>query len=419
MSAAGAARTARQSPSTPPADPALTGMRTLMDVGEMAVRLAGDLKAGQALEAVRIYRVDYRPGRHVGVHYHVSIAGRRHDVLATAAAERDLAAEAVSPAARALAEAVRERCPVRQPVRFDGDARVLVEWFPLDLRLPVLALEDAELRARLARAGATGLDRGGERRLLGYVPGRRATLRLGGHVVKAYARGDEHEAAATGLRTLADTPGVATAPFVASLPDLRMTVQGALAGDKVTRQRAPDLFESVGRLMRALHGRSGDVLQEAPAPVQLGYADDKAAVVARVAPHLAARVGRLIERLEATRPGAEALVTSHGDFDPSQLLEVGGGIALLDLDKACTAAPAVDAACFAAGMARARDGDIVGPARRALAGLEAGYGDAFPDADWYLATTLLRRSEALFRRLRPGWAEAMEAMVDGAAEVAP
>jgi len=419
MTATSAARAARRPAATPPVDPALPAMGTLLDADEMAVRLASDLKPGMALERVRIHRVDYRPGRHLGVHYRSSISGRRHDVLATAAVERDLAAEAVSPEARALAEGVRERCPVRHPVRFDADARILVEWFPLDLRLPVLALGDDELSKRLALAVATGLDRGGGRQLLGYVPGRRATLRIGGHVVKAYARADEHERAATGLRTLAGTPGVATAPFVASLPDLRITVQGALAGDEVTRERAPGLFEEAGRLLRALHRRTADALEDAPAAVQLGYAADKAAVVARVVPRLSGRVDRLVERLDATRPADEALVTSHGDFDPSQLLEVAGGIALLDLDKACTAAPAVDAACFAAGMTRPRDGETAGPARRALAGLERGYGAKFPDADWYLATTLLRRSEALFRRLRPGWEAAMEAMVDAACEVAP
>src|SRR5207248_160901 len=76
-------------------------------------------------------------------------------------ADRDLARVATRAAHVDLARRVDGRSPSPTPLWYDPELEVLVQWFPLDLRLPALA-------------DVPDLDRA---EVLGYAPGRRAVLR--------------------------------------------------------------------------------------------------------------------------------------------------------------------------------------------------------------------------------------------------
>ena len=96
----------------------------------------------------------------------------------------------------------------------------------------------------------------------------------------------------------------------------------------------------------------------------------------RIVPELRSRVERLLDELEQTMPEPGAMVTAHGDFHARQLLDLGGGLAIVDFDRICVAPPALDLAGYAAHLIY---GDAAGPragdARRSTALVE-GYGAA-------------------------------------------
>jgi aminoglycoside phosphotransferase (APT) family kinase protein len=138
-------------------------------------------------------------------------------------------------------------------------------------------------------------------------------------------------------------------------------------------------------------------------------------MVTAIAPHLRARVERLVRRLGESFPAGARLVPSHGDFHEGQLLCGRDGAAVIDFDEMTAAPQALDLATYAAHQLWGEEGELAA-ARAVLEELAEGYGERPEGLDWYLAALILRRSSHPFRRMRPDWPERVEAMVNAAEE---
>jgi Ser/Thr protein kinase RdoA (MazF antagonist) len=240
-----------------------------------------------------------------------------------------------------------------------------------------------------------------------YKPRARAVLRWGPHVLKAYGRRGDFDAAVTGLRAAHPLP---TAAFEAALPDLRLTMQRALAGElpATARAVAGEAGEAVAALQQAQLR-----LPAAPPERQLASALHKARLIRAVAPELEPLVAPLVRRLERALPAADTLKPAHGDFHADQILVGRDRLAIIDFDSLCLAPPALDLATFAADVVRGRPTDAES-LQDVLEPLLAGYGTRPEALEWHLAAAILTRAAHPFHRQVPGWRERMEAMVSTA-----
>lgn len=402
----------RDGRSLPPADLAVPQLPGLLSPGAMASVLERSLRGGTMIEDLRVTLVDYQPGGGATVAYDVAIAGARH--VAVASAGHALCPEAVrTDARRAIARALGRDSPVARPLTFDVRLGALVQWYPLDLAMPVLARPIPELLRLVARAGIAVGD-GAPPATLVYRPGQRAVIRAGDVVLKAYAEDAAFRAGVAGLRIAG---GLGTGPRLhGALPELRLTVQRALDGTPVPRARAHEVAPVAGAMLRVLHEAEVGGLAIAPADRMLASAACAARLIAVIAPGVARRTVDLLARLEEHAPEIDELVPSHGDFNISQLLDVEGAMAVLDFDEACLAPRALDVASYAANLVSGRPGDL-GRADAALTALLDGYGAAPEGLHWYLAASLLRRAPSPFRLHKKRWTARTESIVAAAEAV--
>jgi hypothetical protein len=405
----------RDGRSLPPGDAAVPQLHGLLDRDAMAAALERSLRSGAAVEDVRVTLIDYVPGHGATVAYDVAVAGARH--VAVASAGKALCPAALrTDARRAIARALGRESPVARPLTYDVRLGALLQWYPLDLALPVLARPVPELLRLVARAGiAVDAEPEAESTLV-YRPGQRAVLRAGDVVLKAYAEDAAFRAGIAGLR-LAGRLGFTVGPRLhGALADLRLTVQAAIDGTPVARSGAGAVAPVAGAMLRVLHGTPARGLDAAPPERMLASAARSAAIAAAVAPPLARRARNLLARLEEHAPEPGELVLSHGDFNISQFLETDGALAVLDFDEACRAPRALDVASYAANLVSGRPGDL----ERADAGLEAlldGYGERPAGLQWYYAASLLRRAPSPFRLHKRRWTHRMESIVAAAEAV--
>jgi Phosphotransferase enzyme family len=406
----------RDGRSLPPGDRAVPQLHGLLDRDAMAAVLERSLRGGAAVEDLRLTLVDYRPGSGATVAYRVTVDGECHTAVANAGSV--LCTEAVrTDARRAIAHALgRSDSPIARPLTYDVGLGALVQWYPLDLAMPVLARPLPELLRHVARSGIA-IDPGtGPAHTLLYRPGRRAVVRAGDLVLKAYAEDASFRAGIAGLR-IADGLDLGRGPQLhGALADLRLTVQAAIDGEPVPRSRAGAVAPVAGAMLRVLHDADLPGLEPTPPRVVLETAARGAALVASVAPALARRVRQLLARLEEHAPDPGPMVPSHGDFNISQVLDRDGALAILDFDEACLAPAAFDVAAYAANVVGGRPGDLE-RADAALDALLGGYGERLAGVDWYLAALLLRRAPSPFRLHKRRWPDRLEAMVAAAEEV--
>ena len=345
-------RTAEEvlAPMRVPPDPALPRLGVLLDPDAMAPLLERSLGRHASLDTARIARVSYKPGERVVVHYEVVVDGRREDAVARAVAGHDLAAKADRARMHDVARRVNGRSPAVTPVVYEPDAEALLTWLPFDPRLPALAETPERLARRLGDAGLPVTATPAEPRLLSYKPGRRAVLRLDGHVLKIYGSARQFTTAAAGLRAGTALTGIATPSCEAVVSTLRLTAQAAIDGAPApSLEAAPE----AGVLLQMLQRAEVVGLAAAPDVAQLDVAIRKAALIGAVVPGLARRVGALVGRLRRSAPPAVRLVPAHGDFHAGQLLRVEGALCVLDLDSICFGGPALDLAEYAAGATEA------------------------------------------------------------------
>jgi hypothetical protein len=382
----------------------------------MAAVLERSLRGGWTVEDLRLTLIEYRPGSGATVAYQVTVGGERLPAVASAGSV--LCSEAVrTDARRAIARALgRSDSRIACPLTYDVGLGALVQWYPLDLAMPVLARPVPELLRLVARSGIAIDPLAGPARTLLYRPGQRAVVRAGDVVLKAYGEDASFRAGIAGLRIAAGLDFGRGPQLHGALADLRLTVQAALGGEPVPRSRAGDVAPVAGAMLRVLHDAPLPGLDPAPPRAMLEAAARSASLVAAVAPELARRARHLLARLEEHAPEPGAMVPSHGDFNISQFLDLDGALAILDFDEACLAPAAYDVASYAANVVSGRPGDLE-RADAALDALLSGYGGRPADLDWYLAALLLRRAPSPFRLHKRRWPERLGAMVAAAEEV--
>jgi hypothetical protein len=395
-----------------PDDPALPRLPTLVDAEAMSAvfqRTLGREQADGPPPDVTVHCLRYKPGTNLVVHYLVGLNGDVHHATAMIAGDRNLAKRAASVPNRKLARMVDGRSPAASPLSYDAGIGALIQWLPLDLQLPALALRPSDLRHRLAAHGVA--TDGDDPTMLAYRPRRRAVEGLGSHVVKIYAAQLDFDRAVQGLTSAAGIAGVPTPALEAVLPDLRLTVQMRLP--EATSGSAVDVATEAGRLLAAFHASPVDGLEALPPPDQLQRAARSASLVIAVSPSLEPRVRRLLADLEELQPDDPPLVRAHGDFHAGQVVETRGILALVDLDEACRAPAALDVANYAAHLVRGADVDL-GAAQDCLQLLLDGYGARPEHLSWYMATAVLRRAPFPFRFLDERWPEAMTSQIEAA-----
>ena len=408
--ATGGARPARRHASRLPKDPCLPSLTRLLDAHEMAPLLGAMLVGGES--DVRVHSVRYKPGDNVVVQYGVLTPSGWGTAVAYSRAGSGLKRKRKSAPNRKLVRRAADRTPALEPFAYFPEVSALVQWLPLDVRLPILCDSAERLAGRLAKKGivATDLD---EIELLRYWPRRRAVLRFGAHILKVYRDGSDFDEARRALRASKMLKHVRTAAYVGALKARQVTVQEWLPG------RGPSLWpassEAAGRVVADLHR---DVPLSVPTMTPrriLAKAAVRGGFIGHLVPGLRSDVATLMGDLAAMAPPEMPSVTSHGNFHAGQLLAGPSGLALIDLDRMCQAAPAYDLATFAAHVAFGRPGemDVVGAATDSLV---AGYGSRPLGLNWYLATCLLRRAAVPFRFQDEHWPEAVAELVRHARE---
>jgi ATP-binding cassette subfamily B protein len=427
----------RRRRAAPPPDPAVPAMRTLLDPDGVAPLLQRSLGDGRRIDDVRVRQVRYRPREDLTVLYRAIVDGDRHEAVISTGRDAPLAEVAGDPRYLRIARAVDGRSPAQTPLHYDAHAHALIQWLPLDLALPLLRVTP-EVIAEHLRALDIDVDDGPlEPTRISYSPGRRATLRIGDHVLRGYADeaafrralagwriaaggtigrdrdrvdswADLFRRASARRRAPAPEPRPTTAIFEGALPDLRTTV--ALVLDGTSPGTGVQAARSAGDLLRRIHALPAGGLDERTAHDTLEAARRAATVLQAVDPAAEAQIGRLLARLEQRVPDELATVTSHGDFHSGELIRRGGDLAVLDVDEICRAAPARDLATYAA-HAAAHDGDDPDAVLTQLLG---GYGQRPEGLRWYLSASLLRRAERPFRTLEEDWPAHVEALVDAA-----
>jgi hypothetical protein len=252
--------------------------------------------------------------------------------------------------------------------------------------------------------------------ILSYKPGSRCTIlyhltyppELGAHgwptsvIAKTYRKESKGRNAYNGMVALWATPlarsMVATiAEPLAYLPELKVMVQGPIAGDQSLEDRLKSALKAgtsgaitevctlmrkvaVGLAMFHMSGvRSGET-----AGLDERFAEIRE-LIARLlvpAPDLARAAEPLLAHLEtlaATQP-ADALVPTHGTFSPEQVLINEDRIGFIDFDDFSMAEPALDIGLFRAAIKdtgmNALD-DVADPARQARLALLDQIGEVF------------------------------------------
>ena len=394
-----------------PTDPSLPLMGHLLDTNEIAPILGRSLREPQGLSAVEPIQIRYRPGMHFVVRYRAKIGERASTVTVWTAANRDLARRSADPTRRSLAMRAADRAGVDEPLRFDQELGVLVQWFPLDIHIPALVGYPERLALDVVGEDAYVP---GTSELLAYKPRRRAALRTGNVVLKLYANAEHYFASAVGL-AFSRSLGEMAPTFMGNSDRDRLTaqqwVEGCLIADAATRIEAG---RTVFAAMRA-HGSSTTVRPpDFPPASQLGEALRAGSIAKVLVPELSARIDKLLARLEGDLPQGLAARPAHGDLIPGQIIDKnGGGIAVVDFDACCLAPPALDPATFAASFIGSDDIDGPG-AEDVLDLLVHGDDEARAGLRWYFATAILRRAPRPFRHVCTDWPERVSAIVSAA-----
>jgi Phosphotransferase enzyme family len=394
-----------------PVDPALPQLSRLLDADEMAPILRRLARPDEALSSVRVNGLRYSPGLRLLVHYGVRIGGEWHSVTAFASGRSRFGQVVHASEARALVRAVASRSPAVTALTFDQKLQCVIQWMPLDLRMPALAQQGNRLRRLLRGAGVNIAPTGAEPAILRYRPLGRASFRLGRHFVKIYGREGAFAAFANAVEVASGRLPFASPRVEAVVPKLRLVVQSLLPGRPPTRNA--EVAAAAGALASTLHRTGVDGLPPAHPSWELLRVARAERVLLAIAPDLRTRVGKLVARLEADAPSPSVLVPSHGDFTAGQLLERRRELALVDLDSMCLAPPALDLATFAGHFVLGGKDDL-SRAAQVLEDLVEGYGDRPPDMNWYLTACILRRAHRPFRRLEWNWHERVGNMVDAA-----
>jgi len=395
-----------------PDDPGLALLPRLLDPTHMAPLLGRTVSADDTPD-VRVQTVRYKPGDNVVVQYAVGTVHGWSTAVAYASSNGHLAGKPHRRRNRRAARNAARKSPAREPFGYLPEVSALVQWLPLDVRLPLVSLSAKQLNRRLTEVGLDAVE-DAKPKLLRYWPRRRAVVRFGPYVLKTYRDPRDYAEAAQGLRASGHLRRVRTPAMEGILHDRLTTVQQYVHGDSPSLR--PGASEPAGALLARLHAeRVPDLPVSAPADI-LAKSTVRTQLVGFLLPQLRADLDALLSQLSATLPRDLRFVVSHGNFYAGQLLQRHGHLVLIDVDRMCLSAPAYDLASFAAHVAFGRLGEM-GLVRAALDSLVDGYGSRPAGLDWFLANCLLRRAVVPFRYQDEHWPEAAANIVAGAREV--
>jgi len=330
-------------------DAALPHRDHLLDPDAVARFLCGELGA-QPAGPSECLRIDYRFGRRLRVLLRVRI-GRRWRWV-SGRTYPDAQAEAAFEEAAARAETSAGPRGV-VPARAFG----AVLWtFPNDRKLVQLAGLLRELRPLARRLGgpASGA------RIVGYKPEKSVVVELHDGTGRrfAYAKVYKDRLAAQARRIHAwlarqvppDDPHLTLAAPLASAASGEVFVLEAISGRRIADLGGAEACSSVARLGAALAAfHSLTPPQESPRFTR--YDPDRLVAAAELLARACPRVGREAHHLVAElarrfEPSPEPLACLHGDVHPKNGILAGDRVALIDLDKTCRGAAAVDVGSF-------------------------------------------------------------------------
>ena len=166
---------------------------------------------------------------------------------------------------------------------------------------------------------------------------------------------------------LANSDLVTIAEPIAYLPDLKMMLQATIPGEESledllkslikkprdeTRVKVLDYMRKTAVGLAAVHQCGAIYGEHAEIGERFEEAREKARRLAVIIPELEGHIVPLIDQLEhlATVYPEEAVVPTHGTFNPEQILIDGERIGIIDFDSQCMAEPALDVGLFRAAI---------------------------------------------------------------------
>ncbi len=393
-------------------------------------------------EAVQVPYVRYRPGKSCVLLWSYEDKGgeplfasgrifhnQRADKLLANEANRSLIDRA-----RSLSKSIGA------PYCYFPEQRLLLQLFPLDLRLPklVLAADKAWLSEHLGANGTRPNVQAITATPVSYKPWRRCVYRYDtetdGTRKSYYAklfRDDRGKELLAWHHAVSSSLSASHAPWTIPMatgyvPEARMLLfDAADDATKIRKLLRPALKDAetkrklLGYISSAAEGLAA--FQQSPidnlpsqTPHQLiaNFRSDSAGIEA-VAPELAHAVSNALQRLE-TAAGAlapEPLVPTHGAFRHDQLLHAEGRLIVLDLDTICLSGASADAGNFLGyldltAVRRPRLQPIIDDCARAFGeALRASGLTSLEWLAWYRAAAHVKKALRAFFSLEPNWPE--------------
>ncbi|PYV08755.1 MAG: hypothetical protein DMG07_24875 [Acidobacteria bacterium] len=436
-----------------PADPALPSLQELFPVsgapGFVARMVQEVADRPVTPESAELCHVRYRPTRNCvvlwsfsnpsGVPFLVSgLSGDGTGGTARASFERS-------------AEMVRAALGGKCPYQYVPERRLLLQVFPLDTRLPGLALAASETRIREPFCRSLGLDcehvRITDLVPVNYKPWRRCVLRYGveirGRPVQYFGkvfRDDRGEPMAARLRAVRDQLLASGSSWdlaapASYVPEARMLVlEGVEHSEELSaflRQAVYDpqaretLEDEIARIAEGLRAFQSIAVEGLPCVGPQDVLSDHEAELdglLHVAPALAESMRVRLRTLEVTasRLPAEEMVLGHGAFRYNQFLRSGEKLIILDLDALRLAGAGADAGEFLAyldlaALRGSRLRPILPTCEEVFLSHLSERGRADPRwVAWYRAAAHVKWAQRTFFSLRPEWPDLTRGLLQAA-----
>lgn len=439
-----------------PVDPVLPALGELVDDTAVVTALEPLLTRWHRrpcrVRSIAIERIKYRPGRNCIVAYVFRV---EHPGEAGSIEQR------VSIAMHDRAEAIARHEKAREEVRgaaHAGHVALITGWnavvrcFPFDRKLPGLgrlAMADEALSRYLpslvSRRWPEGaIARNATHAVVSYFPEHTCTITMSAEIA---SRGSQQRAAWRVFGKMRyDDAGAGTARVMEALwtSDAHRrglvgyarplgydaaerllwqegvaapTLHALLAADT----RRPDILHRVARAVAALHRTPVVALRDDPRENVTAAIAGAAEIVARAEPALAARANALARTLEATSPGRHgaSFATLHGDLHSRNILVAPERVHLIDLDRVSVGDALSELGSLLAELAYRSCVQGQPIDTRSLAHILEGYFEDGVDADvaaataWHFAAALLHeRAKRSITSLKPGWRDALPAVLE-------
>lgn len=443
---------------TAPADPVLPALAALVDESAVSAALQPVLTLWNRkpcrIRRVEIERIKYRPGRNCVVAYRFALEfpGQPGIVEQRASLSMHERGEAASRHEKARSESIGDGRPC--PVQFLPAWNAIARAFPSDrklVRLERLATPDEALSRYLRPLVATrwpggATVRSADHSVVSYFPDHTCTVALTAGIDhgttgrvepwRAFGKMRYDDAGAHTHRVMqtlwnsdAQWQGLVgyARPLGYDADDRLLWQEGVQAPTLhsllATERAGADTMRRVARAVAALHGTRNVASRNEPREFLADAVANAAAVVARAAPEHATAALRLADALTARAGsiGSACDATLHGDLHSRNILVGADRVHLIDMDRVSTGDALSELGSLLAELAYRACVRGERPDAAALAQVVDGYfggrarADAAETLAWHLAAALLHeRARRAVTSLKPGWREALPAVLDAA-----